>query len=84
MFRLARTPTRSKCRPSARTYIMFFRVSREMFAFLSVYIIRVSAVQTCEDPQQDGKKDLEQDPPLCSSGPPEKCVLTLCMYKKSL
>jgi hypothetical protein len=49
MFRLARTPTRSEKRPSARPFIMFFRAYRETFAFLSVCIIRVFDVQTCED-----------------------------------
>jgi hypothetical protein len=56
MFRLARTPTRREKTPSARTSIMFFRAFREMFAFLSVYIIRVSDVQTCEDPNKKRMK----------------------------
>jgi hypothetical protein len=35
---------------------MFFWASREMFAFLPICIIRVSNVQTCEDPNKKRMK----------------------------
>ncbi len=84
MFRLARTPIRSEWRPSARPFIMFFVASRETFAFLSICLIRVSDVQTCDEPTKKRMKTFRKTLHNVFQGLQRNVFFSLCEYNRSL